>query len=80
KKILSEKIINRKKMGFQSPTDMWFKKYNSEIKKLLLNDNHPFARIFNLKEVEFIINQHQKGYNKEKQIFLLMGIYYWLEL
>lgn len=80
KKILSEKIINRKKLGFQSPTDVWFKKYNSEIKKLLLTDMHPFARIFNIKEVENIINQHQKGYNKEKQIFLLMGIYYWLEL
>jgi len=79
KKLLSEKIVNRKKMGFQTPTNVWFKKYNSEIKKLLLNIKHPFATIFNLKEVENIINQHQKGFNREKQLFLLLSLYFWLE-
>ncbi len=77
KKLLPEQIINRKKKGFQSPTQTWFKQYNNEIKDLLLNSKE-FSNIFNTNEVEKILNQHLQGYNREKQIFLFLSIYYWL--
>ena len=79
KKILPEQIINRPKKGFQSPTQTWFKQYNSEIKELLLS-SELFAEVFNKEAVNEILNQHLQGYNREKQIFLLLSIYYWLSL
>ena len=78
KQILPSEIINRPKKGFQSPTQVWFKQYNNEIKELLLNSKS-FTEIFNQKEVIKILEQHLQGYNREKQIFLLLSIYYWLE-
>lgn len=79
KKLLPNQIINRKKKGFQSPTRVWFKKYSKQIEDLLLEKNTSFAAVFELNEVQKIIRQHQQGYNREKQIFLLLGIYYWLK-
>jgi len=79
KKILPEQIINRPKKGFQSATQTWFKQYNSEIKELLLS-SELFAEVFNKEAVNEILNQHLQGYNREKQIFLLLSIYYWLSL
>ena len=79
KKILPEQIINRPKKGFQSPTQTWFKQYNSEIKELLLS-SELFVEVFNKEAVNKILNQHLQGYNREKQIFLLLSIYYWLSL
>jgi asparagine synthase (glutamine-hydrolysing) len=79
KKILPDEIINRKKKGFASPTSHWFKSESASIKKILMNKNTPFAEVFNQKKVAEIILQHEKGYPKEKQIFLLLGVYYFLE-
>lgn len=79
KKLLPDEIINRKKKGFGSPTTQWFKSESSAIKNILLNDSTPFAEVFNQKKVAEIIAQHENGYPKEKQIFLLLGVYYFLE-
>lgn len=80
-KILPKEIIYRKKKGFQSPTEKWFKGVKGVIyKKLLLNDNSIFAKLFNLKTVETFFNDHLSGKrNYEKQLFTLISIYYWLE-
>lgn len=78
KKILPDVIINRKKIGFDSPTKLWFQKYTDQIRELLITPSI-FTQIFNKKELEKIIVQHANGYNREKQLFLLMSIYYWLE-
>jgi asparagine synthase (glutamine-hydrolysing) len=77
--ILPQKIINRKKKNFQSPTQIWFKEEVDSIKRILLNNDSLFANIFNRGYVEKIINQHQAGFNREKQIFLLLSTYYFLE-
>jgi asparagine synthase (glutamine-hydrolysing) len=79
KKLLPDEIINRKKKGFASPTSLWFKTESSSIKEILLKKNTPFSEVFNQKKVEEIILQHEKGYFKEKQIFLLLGVFYFLE-
>jgi asparagine synthase (glutamine-hydrolysing) len=78
-KLLPDEIINRKKKGFGSPTTNWFKSESASIKNILLNHNTPFAGVFNQKKVAEIITQHENGYPKEKQIFLLLGVYYFLE-
>lgn len=77
KQVLPDKIINRKKYGFQSPTKVWFNTYNDQIKELLLIPS-AFTDVFNVGAVEKVLDEHVMGYNREKQIFLLLGIYYWL--
>lgn len=79
RKILPDKIIKRKKKGFMSPTNIWFKNEADIIKDILLKSGTNFAKVFNQTYVTEIIRQHVLGYNKEKQIFLLLSIYFWLE-
>lgn len=76
-KILPEKIVNRPKKGFQSPTQTWFKNYNQEIRELLLKQT-TFLEVFNKGAVEKILDQHIQGFNREKQIFLLLSIFFWM--
>ncbi len=77
--ILPDTIIKRKKRGFQSPTKTWFKDNINIIKELLLDSKSNFSTIFNLSSVDNVLKNHLKGYNKEKQIFLLLSIYFWLK-
>lgn len=77
---LPARIIQRKKKGFQSPTQHWFRGGIGEIESLLLSGDSAFGKIFNLPAVRKIVAQHQSGYNREKQIFLLLSIYFWLEM
>src|SRR5690606_12497778 len=77
KKVLPERIINRKKYAFQSPTKIWFKNYNDQIREMLLKPGI-FTEIFNVDGLHKVLDDHLKGYNREKQIFLLLSIYYWL--
>jgi asparagine synthase (glutamine-hydrolysing) len=79
KQILPEKIINRRKKGFESPTRFWFKSEAHRIEEMLLAPGTVFSKYFNQKFVAEIINQHKQGYNREKQIFLLISIYYIME-
>lgn len=79
KKLLPDEIINRRKKGFASPTSHWFKTESTTIKEILLKRNTSFAEVFDQNKVKEIILQHEKGYSKEKQIFLLLGVFYFLE-
>ena len=71
-------IIKRKKKGFASPTRKWFKE-KTMIRDLLLGQGSKFAGYFNRRTIEAVLEQHAKGYDRERHIFLLLGIYYWLE-
>lgn len=79
--ILPKEIIYRKKKGFKSPTEKWFKgRKGKEYKELLLSNNSTFADIFDLNEVANIFDLHMQGKrNMEKQLFTLISIYYWME-
>jgi len=79
KTLLPESIINRRKKGFQSPTNSWFREEIDTLKKILLADGTLFSKVFNQDYIEEILEQHEAGYNKEKQIFLFLSIYYWFE-
>ncbi len=79
KTILPDSIINRKKKGFQSPTNRWFREEMDTVKDILLNKESAFATVFNSNYIVELLEQHSIGYNREKQIFLLLSIYYWFE-
>ena len=79
KNILPLEIIKRKKKGFQSPTRKWFFDEIETIKDILLQKQSKFSKKFNLNFVEEILLLHTRGFNKEKQIFLLLSIFFWLE-
>lgn len=76
KKILPNAIIDRPKLGFQSPTDIWFKKESGFIKEKLLGGR--LVDFIDKNEIINVINQHKIGYNREKQIFLLLSINEWI--
>ena len=75
---LPSEIINRKKLGFQSPTDVWFRENRSEIEKIILSGKQ-FANIFDANVIKKLLAEHAGGTNREKQIFLLLSMVYLLE-
>lgn len=79
KTILPDEIIYRKKKGFQSPTNKWFREEMNTVKEILLGSNSEFAMVFDQNYIDEILEQHSSGYNREKQIFLLLSIYYWFD-
>lgn len=79
KQILPDRIVNRPKKAFQSPTKHWFRSGADQIREMLLKKDTPFSTIFDQSAVGRIIDQHQAGFNREKQLFLLLSIYFWLE-
>lgn len=77
KEFLPQSFINRPKLGFQSPTDIWFREKSAMIEDQLTRG--PLLDYFLTKEIRKVIEQHQKGYNREKQIFLLLSINEWIK-
>jgi asparagine synthase (glutamine-hydrolysing) len=77
--VLPVDIINRPKFGFQSPTDIWFRELFDEIESILVGSSSKLIDYFDKNEIKKILNKHKSGYNKEKQIFLLLSLNYWLE-
>jgi asparagine synthase (glutamine-hydrolysing) len=78
REILPASIVQRKKKGFRSPTQTWFKRRDM-LDGILLNQSSKFARFFDLQEVRRIISRHIEGHNMERQLFLLLGLYFWME-
>lgn len=78
KRVLPNSIINRKKKGFQSPTKKWFSS-QSPVWEMLLSKNSRFSNFFDIREIKKVLSDHEKGLNRERQIFLLLSLYYWLE-
>lgn len=77
KNILPEKIVNRRKKGFQSPTNLWFKNNLGIFIENLISDNFSyFNQIFNKDEILKILQKHRNGFNQEKQLFLIMSLYF----
>lgn len=75
---LPSAIIERKKIDFKSPTESWFRINKKEIENLFVSES-VFSTYFNPKAVQNILSNHSRGKNMEKQIFLLLSLYYLLE-
>lgn len=75
--VLPEAIVHRKKRGFQSPTNGWFREGNA-LREILLDKSSRFSSVFDLAEVDRVIAQHERGYNRERHLFLLLSISCWM--
>lgn len=75
--MLPEKIINRPKLGFQSPTKVWFRKEAGMVRDMLTGGK--LNTILDKGYLNKVIDQHLAGYNRETQIFLLLSLNEWLE-
>jgi asparagine synthase (glutamine-hydrolysing) len=77
---LPERIVHRKKKGFKSPTEKWFREsVGSKYRELLSSENSKFANYFSRHEIHRLFDDHQRGINREKQIFTIVSLYYWME-
>ncbi|MBW3518880.1 asparagine synthase (glutamine-hydrolyzing) [Flavobacterium sp. NKUCC04_CG] len=80
KTVLPQEIIYRPKKGFMSPTEKWFREdLGSYYCELFRQDESPFFEVFNKNEVLNIFKQHRLGFNREKQIFTILSLYYWFK-
>lgn len=79
--VLPKEIIYRKKKGFKSPTEKWFKGEKGLMyKNMLMLKESKFSEFFDVDEVGKIFDTHMSGKrNMEKQLFTLISIYYWME-
>jgi asparagine synthase (glutamine-hydrolysing) len=77
RRILPASIVGRKKKGFRSPAGSWFKT-TRQIRDILLDSTSRFSSYFDLAEVEKILNEHAAGMDRERHIFLLLSLYYWM--
>jgi len=75
---LPRKIIDRPKLGFRSPTDIWFRQFSSMVEDILVHGHLP--DYMSIDAIREILKQHRNGYNREKQIFLLLSINEWIKL
>ena len=73
REFLPSAIIERKKLGFKSPTEVWFRE-NKNIFEDILTTLYEYNRCFNLNTVKNLFRKHREGKNLEKQIFLLLNI------
>ena len=77
-RVLPASVVRRKKKGFLSPTGSWFST-RREIREILLERGSPFSSWIDLKEVERTLDEHKSGLNRERQIFLLLGLHFWMK-
>ncbi|MBD3843042.1 MAG: asparagine synthase, partial [Campylobacterales bacterium] len=79
--VLPKEIIYRKKKGFKSPTEKWFKGEKGLMyKNMLIQKESKFSEFFDGDAVSEIFDRHMSGRrNMEKQLFTLISIYYWME-
>lgn len=74
---LPDALTGRPKKGFLSPTRVWFRQ-EAKLRELLLDASSPVARYLSRDAIADVITAHQRGVNKERQIFLLLCLNYCL--
>lgn len=80
KMVLPSEIINRRKKGFQSPTNKWFNQGLGDFILRIMEDNDSgFHQIFDKQQVLKVLAHHKNGFNQEKQLFLLLSLYFWFK-
>lgn len=77
KRMLPSAVVHRKKNGFLTPTGSWSKSTNL-IRDILLDPTSRFSTYFDLAGVRTILQEHSAGLNRERHIFLLLSVYYWM--
>jgi asparagine synthase (glutamine-hydrolysing) len=78
-KLLPDQIVNRRKLGWETPLDRWLR---SELKPLLeevlLGEGELCRRLFDERELRRLIAVHERGERDlTKQLFLLLSLGLW---
>ena len=78
-KWLPNEIIKRKKRGFETPMDRWFRKeLSGYISDILLSDNSACKIYFHSKSINILINDHISGrQDNSRQLFCLLSFDLW---
>lgn len=77
RRFLPASIVDRPKKGFWSPTRHWFRD-EPLLRSILLDPATRFAAYFDLGAVGRTIREHRQGFNRERHIFLLLALFFWL--
>ncbi|MEJ2621588.1 MAG: asparagine synthase C-terminal domain-containing protein, partial [Candidatus Thiodiazotropha sp.] len=79
-KFLPKEIVHRKKKGFYTPRREWFKgELGDKYLSLLMEDTGSFSNLINRKYLCSLFIRHKQGaVNYEKQIYLLVVLFYWM--
>lgn len=78
KSLLPEQIINRKKQGFSSPDESWFRGENFQyVNETLTAPNTKFDRYIDKGYVRKVLNDHAKGTNHRLLIWSLISFEEW---
>jgi asparagine synthase (glutamine-hydrolysing) len=73
-----KEILNRKKTGFPVPYDSWLRGEMKEfVFDTVLRQNNSISSYFNKKEVEAILQAHQRGEGHSKEVFSLLVLEFW---
>lgn len=75
---LPAEIVDRRKKGFASPTRRWFKD-TGILREMLLSTDSRMSCYFDPQEIERVLGEHAAGYDRQRQIFLLLSIQQWLD-
>lgn len=79
KKWIPKEIIQRKKRGFSTPVDEWFRDELSITLEDLISETDSFSRLyFNLASLKKIISDHRnKKHNYKHELFMLLSLELW---
>lgn len=76
--VLPRVIVDRKKNGFEAPTQRWFT--DAEIlREILLDKSSVFSRYVDTSVVPVLLKEHARGYDRQRHIFLLLCLRYWMD-
>lgn len=76
--VVPSAVIRRRKKGFLSPTKRWFQQTNV-IREILSDSRSCFSTYFDRCAVGAVIDEHSAGMDRERQLFLMLSLYYWME-
>ncbi|MCX6600706.1 MAG: asparagine synthase (glutamine-hydrolyzing) [bacterium] len=80
-RILPREFVNRKKRGFATPMDRWFRReLQGEVRKVLLHPQAAVADVFRQDTIARLLDMHVAGReNFRKQIYLLLSYEFWAQ-
>jgi asparagine synthase (glutamine-hydrolysing) len=76
---LPARVVHRPKKGFWSPTNIWFKD-SGFLTEALLENGSRMDNYFDREAVSQVLHEHVSGFDRQRQIFLLLAIRHWLDL
>ena len=79
---IPEKILNRKKQGFSTPDESWYRGENAEfIKEILLDSNTLCTAYINKAYISKIVNEHLfEGKNHRLLIWSFLNFEWWCRI